>query len=86
MHLHLCYTITAKSNKHYILFSAQSLDVTKMLAKEVDFKDMFGIYEVMVTIANRSLTHENVQKFMMDPNEKFDLVIAEWLYHHLYAG
>ncbi|KAF9808340.1 hypothetical protein SFRURICE_008393 [Spodoptera frugiperda] len=65
---------------------AQSLDVTKMLAKEVDFKDMFGIYEVMVTIANRSLTHENVQKFMMDPNEKFDLVIAEWLYHHLYAG
>nr|QGA73344.1 UDP-glucuronosyltransferase 40Q2 [Spodoptera frugiperda] len=65
---------------------AQSLDVTKMLAKEVDFKDMFGIYEVMVTIANRSLTHENVQKFMMDPNEKFDLVVAEWLYHHLYAG
>ncbi|KAH9636338.1 hypothetical protein HF086_012603 [Spodoptera exigua] len=59
---------------------AQSLDFKKMLTKEADFKDMFAMYEIMAVIANRSLTHENVQKFLMDPNEKFDLVIAEWLF------
>lgn len=54
--------------------------------KEVDLKDMFSMYGIMLTVAERGVTHENVQKLILDPNEQFDLVIAEWLYQHLYSG
>ncbi|PZC82952.1 hypothetical protein B5X24_HaOG200270 [Helicoverpa armigera] len=64
----------------------KTLDFEKFISKEVDLTDMQVMYETMITVANRSLTHENIQKFLMDTNEKYDLVVAEWLYHHLYSG
>ena len=73
-------------NQIILSSTAKSLDFKKVIGKEVDLKDMHMMYKTMIVVANRSLTHENLQKFMMDPNEQFDLVVAEWLYHHMYSG
>lgn len=66
--------------------SASTLDFKKVMNKEVDLKDMFTMYHLMLKVAEKGVNHKNVQKLIMDPSEQFDLVIAEWLYQHLYSG
>ncbi|KAJ8711862.1 hypothetical protein PYW08_008816 [Mythimna loreyi] len=65
---------------------SESLDFKKVISNEVDLKDMYLMYKTMMIIANRSITHENIQNFLMDTNERFDLVVSEWLYHHMFSG
>lgn len=62
------------------------LSFEKVIKKEVNLRDTRAWVEVIDEIANQTLWHPNVQKLMLDTNEQFDLVIAEWLYTELYCG
>ncbi|XP_013139437.1 PREDICTED: UDP-glucuronosyltransferase 2B1-like [Papilio polytes] len=77
--------INVESNRNY--FAAEEvLDIQKLMRKEVDMKDMPTVFTMMFNIANATIHHENVQKVIHNPAEKFDAVIAEWMYSELYSG
>lgn len=40
----------------------------------------------MITFNNKSITHQNVQHFLKESKEKYDLAILEWLYSELNTG
>lgn len=46
-------------------------------------------YAVMLFFTNQmavaSVEHENVQKFLGDSTQHFDLIIAEWMFNELYS-
>ncbi|CAG4959437.1 unnamed protein product [Colias eurytheme] len=62
------------------------LDISKILTNENEMASLRTILEVMYTLANATVNHPNVQNLMNNLDEKFDLVIAEWMYNELYAG
>lgn len=68
------------------LVSEDILDLEKLILKEVDFYDMWAMHRVKHQIAKDAVLHENVQKFLLDTTNKFDVVIGEWLYTDLYSG
>ncbi|KAI5638552.1 UDP-glucoronosyl and UDP-glucosyl transferase domain-containing protein [Phthorimaea operculella] len=45
-----------------------------------------GKKKSIMTLPNETLHTANFQKFMNDPNEKFDLVIIEWMFAEVYSG
>lgn len=54
--------------------------------KEVDPNDMSSFTDVLLDLGNSTYTYENVQKLLMDPSQKFDAVIVEWLFSDLSCG
>ncbi|XP_013166097.1 PREDICTED: UDP-glucuronosyltransferase 2B1-like [Papilio xuthus] len=77
--------INVESNKNCFA-PEEVLDIQKLMRKEVDMKDMPTLFTMMFNIANATIQHENVQNLIQDPTEKFDAVIAEWMYSELYSG
>ncbi|XP_028166355.1 UDP-glucuronosyltransferase-like [Ostrinia furnacalis] len=56
------------------------------MSKEINMKDLAFIKSLMISLANATLTNPNVKRLMEDPAERFDAVIAEWMYTELFAG
>uniref|UniRef100_A0A2A4K0I8 UDP-glycosyltransferases domain-containing protein n=1 Tax=Heliothis virescens TaxID=7102 RepID=A0A2A4K0I8_HELVI len=48
--------------------------------------NIFFMYYMMTELVKSTIQNENVQKILSDPNEKFDLVIAEWMISEVPAG
>lgn len=57
-----------------------------ILKKEVDPNDMTSFIHILTNLGNSTYTNENVQKYLMDPSQKFDAVIIEWLFSELASG
>ncbi|KAG6462892.1 UDP-glycosyltransferase, partial [Manduca sexta] len=77
--------IDVSSNIELFPFES-TLDIKKIIDGEVDFSDMGMMYSLMHDIANDAVMHPNIQKFMSDSNERFDVAIVEWLYSDVYSG
>lgn len=54
--------------------------------KKVDLQDNIAIMAVMDNLWINTVQLDVVQKLLNDPNEKFDVVVAEWLYSDLVSG
>ncbi|KAL0868322.1 hypothetical protein ABMA27_007847 [Loxostege sticticalis] len=65
---------------------ADVIQLEKIMTKEIDLTDLDFVKSMMNQIANATLSNPNVKRLMEDPRERFDVVIAEWLYTELYAG
>ncbi|CAG5042806.1 unnamed protein product [Parnassius apollo] len=61
-------------------------NIKTVLYNERNLKDFKFLLYVTTEFANGTINHPNVQRLIEDPREKFDVVIAEWLYSELYAG
>ncbi|CAH0588092.1 unnamed protein product [Chrysodeixis includens] len=57
-----------------------------LTGKELDVEDDPSVLEDLFQITNATVMHKNVQKLLIDTKEKFDAVIAEWMYSEVYAG
>lgn len=77
--------INVESNFNYFP-TDDVLDIQKLINKEVDMKDMPTVFTLMYDVANATILHEDVQKLLHSTSEKFDAVIAEWMYSELYSG
>ncbi|CAH2054214.1 unnamed protein product, partial [Iphiclides podalirius] len=77
--------INVESNFNYFV-SDEELNIQKLMTKEIDMKDMTTLFTLMFKISNATVLHENVQMLLHDNSEKFDAVIAEWMYSELYSG
>lgn len=54
--------------------------------KTQDLNDMGSLYDIVVNLGNGIFRNDNVQKLMMDPSQKFDVVILEWLFWEVGCG
>ncbi|XP_075984345.1 UDP-glycosyltransferase UGT5-like [Anticarsia gemmatalis] len=69
------------------IFDIESvLDFKKLLKEGTLLHDLMEIYGMTMYFANMTITHENVQKFMLESNETYDVAITEWLYTEQYCG
>ncbi|CAG9793374.1 unnamed protein product [Diatraea saccharalis] len=57
---------------------------TIIMNKGVSFS-IFDFFETTLNIFNMTFHNDNVQKLLRDPKEKFDVIIAEWMFNELYA-
>ncbi|XP_026332064.1 UDP-glucuronosyltransferase 2B1-like [Hyposmocoma kahamanoa] len=62
------------------------LNIKKILDKETSPVNLNALYEMVVNLGNATFTNENVQKIIMDPSQKFDAVIVEWLFWEVGCG
>lgn len=70
----------------FIPVPEKAMDFKKLIAKDINLLDMWAMYKVMHEISRDAIMHENVQNFLLDTKNEYDLVIGEWLYSDLYSG
>ncbi|KAH9636330.1 hypothetical protein HF086_012595 [Spodoptera exigua] len=70
---------------HHNFFNTDLLDITQILAGSMNFKDPNFVFSMMMNIAAMTLEHRNVQKLMKDPQQKFDVIIGEYMFADLYS-
>nr|ANI22002.1 UDP-glycosyltransferase 40F3 [Spodoptera exigua] len=70
---------------HHNFFNTDLLDITQILAGSMNFKDPNFVFSMMMNIAAMTLEHRDVQKLMKDPQQKFDVIIGEYMFADLYS-
>lgn len=76
--------IDISENRKFIDMGVFNVDV--IIDKKVDLQDNIAIMAVMDNLWINTVQLDVVQKLLNDPNEKFDVVVAEWLYSDLVSG
>ncbi|XP_050355093.1 UDP-glucosyltransferase 2-like [Nymphalis io] len=61
-------------------------DIKVIMDKVVNLQDQNLILPVLESFWECSFKIETLQRFLNDPNEKFDVVVVEWLYSELGSG
>ncbi|XP_022815699.1 UDP-glucuronosyltransferase 2B15-like [Spodoptera litura] len=61
------------------------LDFKQILAGTVDLHDIKFMFQLLSTIADMTLGNPNVQRMMRDPQEKFDVIILEYMFHDMFS-
>lgn len=62
------------------------MNLEEQMNIETGVREIIQMYDVMVNIAVRTMHNSKVQELISDETQKFDLVIAEWLFSEVYAG
>ncbi|XP_049885625.1 UDP-glucosyltransferase 2-like [Pectinophora gossypiella] len=65
---------------------APMMNITAIMNKEINIGDMTAMFNLILSIGRSTLENENMKKFINDPNEKYDLIIIEWMFTELYTG
>lgn len=73
--------------QHDMIFSVKHEDLFKWAAKSPLLTAAFGTYFIYNS-TRHSLENENVQKFIHDKDQQFDIIVSEELFHdaHLMFG
>ncbi|XP_047511372.1 UDP-glucosyltransferase 2-like [Pieris napi] len=61
-------------------------DVKKMMDGETELQSLYILMDILVEIGRLTYKSDVMQKFLSDHTQKFDLIIAEWVFHDLNAG
>ncbi|CAK1594071.1 unnamed protein product [Parnassius mnemosyne] len=67
-------------------FLNDDVNIQKIMEKDIDDMNLYLLFTMMKEISIKTLENPNMQKILNDPKEKFDLIIAEWMFNELYAG
>lgn len=62
------------------------MNITKILDKTIDVDDSFAMGQMLMDMCRHTLENPNMRKLLTDDNEKFDAVVAEWMFNDAYAG
>ncbi|XP_059051874.1 UDP-glucosyltransferase 2-like [Achroia grisella] len=71
---------------HYDDFPAEKILNLKDIIENTFSKDFGFVQKLMFHYANTTVFHKNVQSLLQDPMERFDAVIAEYMFSGLYSG
>ncbi|XP_022835812.1 uncharacterized protein LOC111363235, partial [Spodoptera litura] len=73
-------------NTHKILEVAKDImDLKQILEGAVESPDFKLMFELVSTIGDMTLSNPNVQKLLRDPKQKFDVIIAEFMFNELFS-
>lgn len=53
--------------------------------KEIDFQNDNMLFDMMKAMVTHTMENPIIQKFIRDPNQKFDVVIGEWMFNEFYS-
>ncbi|XP_049866947.1 UDP-glucosyltransferase 2-like isoform X2 [Pectinophora gossypiella] len=83
----------APSNLHYVdvsgnldSFPAHLSNLKSVIDKEISPNNIKEFFLFLTNLSKITFENVNVQKLINDPNQKFDLVIVEWMFSEIYAG
>ncbi|CAH2095521.1 unnamed protein product [Euphydryas editha] len=62
------------------------IDVDVIMNKKVDIQDQIASISITENLWKDTVKLDVMQKLMNDPREKFDVIVAEWLYSDLVSG
>ncbi|XP_052756594.1 UDP-glycosyltransferase UGT5-like [Galleria mellonella] len=62
------------------------LNVNALLNKEFSFDNPIKMFRYTIDLFEKTVQNPNVVKVFNDTNQKFDAVIAEWMYNDAYSG
>lgn len=62
------------------------INIHSVSNKEQDLNDDTFLFTLFLDKVKKTLQYEHVQRFLSDPKEQFDLVVAEWAYNEVYSG
>ncbi|CAH2054206.1 unnamed protein product, partial [Iphiclides podalirius] len=80
----LLHQIDVTENEKYFPFN--KMDIKVILNKEVNVNDASLFLPSLANLHKETLKNKEVRKMLNDPGQKFDLVIAEWMFSELYSG
>ncbi|CAK1545460.1 unnamed protein product [Leptosia nina] len=61
-------------------------NVKDMMDGKTDLQSLYILMDLLVEIGKMTYQSSAVQKLLSDRSQKFDLIVAEWLFHDLNAG
>ncbi|XP_072933214.1 UDP-glucosyltransferase 2-like [Epargyreus clarus] len=62
------------------------MNIKAVMNKEVSLSNITNFITILNELSSMTLQNPGVQKLLNDPNEKFDVIIAEWMYNDVYSG
>ncbi|XP_052756326.1 UDP-glycosyltransferase UGT5-like [Galleria mellonella] len=71
---------------NFDLLDEKTLDVKTLLNKEISFDSPITMFEITNDFFAKTIQNPNVVKVFNDTSQKFDVVIAEWMYNDAYSG
>lgn len=69
-----------------VVLKTHSLDIKKLLDKDVAANDYNNIKRLMINLITQTLEIEEVQNLLNDQNVHFDVVIVEWMFSEIFSG
>ncbi|XP_013139528.1 PREDICTED: UDP-glucuronosyltransferase 2B15-like, partial [Papilio polytes] len=75
--------ISVADNVHAV--NAQALNVQALMKHEVEM-DQDLLFHMTVNVTKKTFENAAVQALLNDASERFDVVIAEWMFNEIYSG
>lgn len=70
-----------------MLFSDdETMTMGYFLHNKLERNHPYQLQKIALEASRMTLNHENVKKLLEDPNERFDVIIADLIESELYAG
>lgn len=73
-------------NVSFACFTEDTINLKDIMNGEVSLFDPKMLGYVFQMLATETLSNKNVQEFLADKSQHFDMVIAEWMLNELYSG
>ncbi|XP_059057616.1 UDP-glucosyltransferase 2-like [Achroia grisella] len=61
-------------------------DVKRIMNNEIDLSNPITMFQIIIDLFTKTVHDPNVVKVFNDTNQKFDAVVAEWMFIDSYAG
>ncbi|XP_045503975.1 UDP-glycosyltransferase UGT5-like [Colias croceus] len=61
-------------------------NIKSLMDREISLQDPSVLFLMFEAIGNKTVSIPAVQELFMDKNQKFDAIVAEWMFSELYAG
>ncbi|KAJ0172131.1 hypothetical protein K1T71_012104 [Dendrolimus kikuchii] len=69
-----------------LMTSGIMFDIKSLMDSKTGLNNPADMMRLFILVHRTTMKNENVQRFINDPKEEFDLVLVEWMGSELYAG
>ncbi|KAH9636331.1 hypothetical protein HF086_012596 [Spodoptera exigua] len=76
--------VDVSANAQY--FDESLTDIKLIMDGVLDYKDPVLMSQLTIMMASHTLGNPNVQKFLKNPNQQFDVIIGEYMFSDLYSS
>ncbi|CAH1636143.1 unnamed protein product [Spodoptera littoralis] len=66
-------------------FDENLTNIQMIMEGKLDFKDPILMTQLAIMMASSTLGNPNIQKFLKDPNQQFDVIIGEYMFSDMYS-
>lgn len=67
------------------VFTESLTDIKMIMSGALDYKDPVLMAQLTIMLATTTLGNPNVNSFLKDPNQQFDVIIGEYMFSDMYS-